>query len=67
MTEAHHIKHWQDGGPTNLANLVLLCRKHHRVIHGPEWTITMIKGLPYFIPPRWVDRLQQPMRNVLRT
>jgi hypothetical protein len=66
MTEAHHVKQWQDGGPTNLANLVLLCHKHHRVIHGSEWTITMKEGLPYFIPPKWVDREQRPMRNMLR-
>jgi len=24
--EAHHLVHWLDGGPTDLANLVLLCR-----------------------------------------
>jgi HNH endonuclease len=24
--EAHHIQHWLDGGPTDLANLALLCR-----------------------------------------
>jgi hypothetical protein len=67
MTEAHHIRPWQDGGPTNLANLVLLCRRHHRVIHGSEWTITIKDSLPYFIPPTWVDRTQTPIRNVLRT
>jgi 5-methylcytosine-specific restriction protein A len=67
MTEAHHIRQWQDGGPTDLQNLVLLCRRHHRVIHGSEWTITIKDSLPYFIPPTWVDRTQKPMRNVLRT
>ena len=67
MTEAHHVRAWQDGGSTDLANLVLLCHRHHRVIHGSEWTITMIHGLPHFIPPTWVDREQKPMRNVLRS
>jgi hypothetical protein len=67
MTEAHHIKQWQDGGATDLANLVLLCRAHHRTIHGSEWSIIVIEGLPYFIPPKWVDRTQAPMRNVLRS
>jgi plasmid stabilization system protein ParE len=66
MTEAHHVTHWSEGGPTDLANLVLLCHKHHRVIHGSEWTIVMIHSLPHFIPPKWVDRTQAPMRNVLR-
>ncbi len=27
---AHHIRHWEDGGPTELANLVLVCPYHHR-------------------------------------
>ena len=31
--DAHHIDHWIDGGPTSLDNLVLLCRRHHRVVH----------------------------------
>jgi hypothetical protein len=31
--DAHHVIHWADGGPTALANLVLLCRRHHRMIH----------------------------------
>jgi hypothetical protein len=31
--EAHHIRHWEDGGPTDLANLKLLCWYHHRQEH----------------------------------
>ena len=31
---AHHIRHWEDGGPTELANLVLLCPYHHRSHHS---------------------------------
>ena len=30
MGHAHHLVHWADGGPTALANLVLLCGHHHR-------------------------------------
>ena len=37
---AHHIKHWEDGGPTELSNLVLLCPFHHRAHHRGEITIT---------------------------
>jgi len=32
-TDAHHIQHWIDGGPDELWNLVLLCRRHHRMVH----------------------------------
>jgi len=31
--DAHHIEHWADGGETKLSNLVLLCRRHHRLLH----------------------------------
>ncbi|MEO5709436.1 MAG: DUF222 domain-containing protein [Nocardioidaceae bacterium] len=27
--DAHHVRHWADGGTTALHNLVLLCRTHH--------------------------------------
>ncbi|NTY58113.1 HNH endonuclease signature motif containing protein [Mycolicibacterium sphagni] len=37
---AHHIQHWEDGGPTELTNLVLLCPYHHRAHHRGEITIT---------------------------
>ena len=37
---AHHIQHWEDGGPTELHNLVLLCPYHHREHHSGEITIT---------------------------
>ncbi|WP_050348347.1 HNH endonuclease signature motif containing protein [Arsenicicoccus sp. oral taxon 190] len=32
-TQAHHIVHWADGGPTDVANLALLCTQHHRFVH----------------------------------
>jgi len=31
--EGHHVRHWAQGGPTTLANLALLCRRHHRSVH----------------------------------
>ncbi|THV41637.1 HNH endonuclease signature motif containing protein [Glycomyces buryatensis] len=38
-TEAHHIRHWLDGGPTDSENLILLCRFHHGRIHTDRWQI----------------------------
>ena len=31
--DAHHVIHWADGGPTSLANLALLCDRHHTLVH----------------------------------
>lgn len=33
FVDAHHIHHWAAGGHTKLSNLVLLCRRHHRLLH----------------------------------
>ena len=37
--DAHHIVHVRDGGPTALDNLVLLCDRHHHVVHEPGWVV----------------------------
>src|SRR5664279_354626 len=34
FTDAHHLRHWIDGGATDLANLALVCRRHHRLVHA---------------------------------
>ncbi len=38
---AHHIRHWEDGGPTDLGNLVPLCNHHHHQVHEGRWSITL--------------------------
>ncbi|RLP97844.1 HNH endonuclease signature motif containing protein, partial [Micromonospora sp. CV4] len=48
--DAHHIRHWADGGPTNLTNAVLLCGHHHRHLHHSDWTVHLGgDGHPDFI------------------
>ena len=37
--EGHHLWHWLDGGPTDLPNLALLCRAHHRAVHEGGWRL----------------------------
>jgi len=53
--QAHHIVHWENGGPTELDNLVLTCPYHHRLHHrglitipGPasELSVTDSAGKP---------------------
>ncbi|GLZ29514.1 HNH endonuclease [Lentzea sp. NBRC 105346] len=63
--EGHHITHWADGGKTSLHNGVLLCRRHHDLIHHSDWEVKLRNGIPYFIPPAFLDPLRQPRRNPL--
>jgi hypothetical protein len=50
--DAHHVVHWADGGPTALANLVLLCRRHHRMIHERSgFQLLLEDGRPVFRRP----------------
>jgi hypothetical protein len=37
--EAHHLVHWLHGGPTDLPNLALVCRAHHRAVHEGGWRV----------------------------
>ncbi len=39
--DAHHLRHWLDGGPTNLTNGVLLCERHHTIVHRDRLTATL--------------------------
>ena len=50
-TDGHHIVHWADGGPTELANLVSLCRSHHRRVHEEGWRIHIADGRAVVEPP----------------
>lgn len=38
---AHHVRFWSDGGATDLANLVLICSRHHTLIHAHGFALTL--------------------------
>ena len=42
--QGHHIRHWAQGGPTTLSNLVLLCRRHHRAVHEEGYQLDSEPG-----------------------
>jgi hypothetical protein len=46
--DAHHIDSWEHGGPTDLANLALLCRHHHGVTHRHGWAMTATDDQQFF-------------------
>jgi hypothetical protein len=37
--DAHHLIYWTRGGPTDLDNLLLLCYRHHWMVHEGAWQI----------------------------
>ena len=49
--DAHHVVHWADGGSTAVANLTLLCRRHHRMIHRGRFRLERSDGRAVFRRP----------------
>ncbi len=50
--DGHHVKHWAHGGDTSLANLVTLCRFHHRLAHEGQVVVQALDdGAFRFVKP----------------
>ncbi|MGB7489150.1 MAG: DUF222 domain-containing protein, partial [Thermoanaerobaculia bacterium] len=72
--EAHHLKHWANGGKTSLDNLVLLCRRHHRAVHEEGYQIEHASNgelrflrpegreIPFVPPPPFLP--EDPIRSL---
>ena len=74
--QSHHIIHWQDGGPTNLDNMCLLCSRCHHNVHDRDWQVEQTPTGAYRLrppptkrtrPTRPSYRRQQPRRQRLTT
>jgi hypothetical protein len=37
--DVHHLDHWLHGGGGEIENQLLLCTRHHRLVHEGEWQI----------------------------
>ena len=66
--EAHHIDQWhRDGGNTDIADGILLCRRHHLLLHNNHWQILRDRGNYHLKPPVDIDPGQKlipmPSRN----
>src|SRR5712692_3732741 len=49
---AHHLVHWSHGGGSELDNLIVLCHRHHWMVHEGSWQIvTGEEGRFLTIPP----------------
>ncbi|HEX9375358.1 MAG TPA: DUF222 domain-containing protein, partial [Actinomycetota bacterium] len=50
-TVPHHIRHWTDGGETNLSNLALFCWEHHDRFHHDGFSVRIVDGKPVVTRP----------------
>ncbi|MFC0314835.1 HNH endonuclease signature motif containing protein [Gordonia phosphorivorans] len=68
--DGHHVEHWEHGGVTSLDNGVLLCRRHHTVVHHGGWEVFIGHDRqPWFVPPADPDhpkRRREPIRSNAR-
>src|SRR6202048_4329022 len=53
-TSAHHIEFWARGGLNNIANEVLLCHFHHRLVHEGGFQVIKVGAEFRFLPPERV-------------
>jgi hypothetical protein len=61
--EVAHIVAWILGGETNLDNGLLLCPFHHRRFDRDGWGFEWRDGIPWFIPPAWLDSSRTARRG----
>ncbi|WP_062388273.1 HNH endonuclease signature motif containing protein [Demequina iriomotensis] len=61
--DAHHIIPASQGGPSDLANGVLLCTRCHHRIHDDGWTIHATPTEVGFTPPATIDPQQRPRQG----
>jgi hypothetical protein len=61
--DAHHVTYFSRGGPTDVANMALVCARHHTDIHAGIWGLEMRDGVPWATPPAWLDPLRRRLRN----
>ena len=62
-TTGHHFVHWTKGGPTDLSNLVLLCHRHHWMVHEGGWQIVQVDGGRLRAIPPTLDFYQRLARG----
>jgi hypothetical protein len=62
--EGHHVRWVTDNGPTELANLVLLCTRHHHRLHQPGWQAKLLPDATFEVTaPDGVVRCTSPPRR----
>lgn len=62
--QRHHIVDWVKGGPTDLANLTLVCSFHHYRFARHGWSAEYQQGRVWWRPPKIIDPDQKPILNL---
>ena len=58
--EIHHMQSWAEGGETNMANLVPVCRYHNQINHdiashaNRRGSVKRVKGTPTWVSPNGI-------------
>ena len=67
FTDAHHVKHWADGGESSLRNALLLCKRHHRAVHegGVRVCIDLNQQVVFFTPRGKAFFAAPPVRGII--
>jgi hypothetical protein len=42
--DGHHLRHWADGGTTDLGNAALVCGRHHTIVHRNGYHGELVDG-----------------------
>ena len=51
FVQAHHIRHWDHGGRTQLPNLTLVCHFHHKLVHEFGWSVRLNGSISEWFRP----------------
>lgn len=63
FVDAHHAVPWYDGGPTDLDNLLLLCRAHHRAQHQGTFAVEVLGDGRFRFRDAWGHDLGPPKQR----
>jgi hypothetical protein len=59
--DAHHIRHWRRHGTTDLPNLLLLCSRHHHLVHQLDLDLKLLPdGELHVTWPDGTHRISHP-------
>ncbi len=62
-TEAHHVTEYQESQRTTVDDGTLVCGHDHANFKAMGWKSVMLDGVPWWVPPDWIDAEQAPCRR----